>query len=351
MWKRIFIAAHVLRRRAPREVGGRWEQFWAGVRLTATAATSCGTRATPRKPPATSASSPSTPTAARCRRRLWQRSEPRVAGAWRRPLACCRALATAESAGTRRQVPGARTRPRQTPGIWRDDVGDANVFVRGVLHILEAPVRRRMADNIGTLVGARGRVLIGETNHRGHPSHHLERAPRAGPRGLPSASARAISTGIPAPSAFGDAELEACSRGEWRRLLVDSGMVVIAASASTSNRRQSPRGKHASSSASPNADGGGMPVEMARASAGREPARACAEPFQVAERVAAVVGLADQHPAPRADERADVVGHPPPGGHVQDVEHAADEHVGVAARRRPAAPAPRRARSCRAPGT
>jgi len=36
VWKRIAIAAHVLRlrRRAPREVGGRWEHFWAGVRAT-----------------------------------------------------------------------------------------------------------------------------------------------------------------------------------------------------------------------------------------------------------------------------------------------------------------------------
>ncbi len=63
---------------------------------------------------------------------------------------------------------------------------------------------------------------------------------------------------------------------------------------------------------------------------GREPARARAEPFQVVQRVAAVVGLADQHPAPRADERADVVGHPPPDGRLQDVQHPADEHVGVA---------------------
>jgi hypothetical protein len=118
--------------------------------------------------------------------------------------------------------------------ILRDDVGgDANVFVRGVLHILEAPVRRRLADNIGTLVGARGRVLIGETNHRGHPLHYLERL-GAGPRGLPSALARAISTGIPPPSAFGDAELEACfPLPDWRRLVVDADAAITTIPLST----------------------------------------------------------------------------------------------------------------------
>ena len=112
---------------------------------------------------------------------------------------------------------------------------------------------------------------------------------------------------------------------------VDSGMVVIAASASTSTRRQCRQGKARLEL--------GVAERRRRRDAGRdgagergrEPARARAEPFEVVERVAAVVGLADQHPAPRADERADVVGQPPPGGRVQDVQDAADEHVGVAA--------------------
>ena len=62
---------------------------------------------------------------------------------------------------------------------------------------------------------------------------------------------------------------------------------------------------------------------------GREPAWACAEPVQAAQRVAAVLGLADQHLALRADERADVPP-PPPAGRLQDVQHPADEHVDAA---------------------
>jgi SAM-dependent methyltransferase len=194
VWKRIAIAAHVLRlrRRAPREVGGRWEHFWAGVRATGDG----GDVLWDASDPAEAArylglfaehADPALPVVdvgcgnGRFTRALAGRY-PEVVGVDLSPAAV--ALATAESAGT----PGVRFRTLDMTApnaghILRDDVGgDANVFVRGVLHILEAPVRRRMADNIGTLVGARGRVLIGETNHRGHPLHYLERL-GAGPGG------------------------------------------------------------------------------------------------------------------------------------------------------------------------
>jgi hypothetical protein len=145
------------------------------------------------------------------------------------------ALATAESAGT----PGVtfRALDMTEPGaghVLREGIGgDANVFVRGVLHILDPPGRRRLADEIDTLVGARGRVLIGETNHRGNSLGYLERL-GAGPRGLPPALARAIETGIPPPSPFGDAELEACfPHPEWQRVLVDADAAITTIPLST----------------------------------------------------------------------------------------------------------------------
>ena len=45
----------------------------------------------------------------------------------------------------------------------------------------------------------------------------------------------------------------------------------------------------------------------------------------------AVVGLADEDPPPRAEERVDSARQSSSSGHVQDVENAADEHVGVPA--------------------
>ena len=157
MWKRIVIAAHVLRlrRRAPREVGGRWEHFWAGVRATGDG----GDVLWDASDPAEAAryldlfaehADPALPVVdvgcgnGRFTRALAGRY-PDVLGVDLSPAAV--ALATAESAGT----PGVRFRALDMTApnaghILRDDLGgDANVFVRGVLHILEGPVRRRMA--------------------------------------------------------------------------------------------------------------------------------------------------------------------------------------------------------------
>jgi SAM-dependent methyltransferase len=245
VWKRVFIAAHVLRLRlrAPRAAGGRWEHFWAGVRATGDG----GDVLWDASDPAEAAryldllaehADPALPVVdvgcgnGRFTRALGGRY-PGVVGVDLSPAAV--ALATKESAGT----PGVTFRALDMTApnagqVLRDDIGgDANVFVRGVLHILDEGARRRLADNIGTLVGARGRVLIGETNHRGHPLRYLERL-GAGPRGIPTALARAIATGIPPPSGFGDAELEACfPRPRWRRLLVDAEAAITTIPLST----------------------------------------------------------------------------------------------------------------------
>jgi SAM-dependent methyltransferase len=245
VWKRIFIAAHVvrLRRRAPREVSGRWEQFWVGVRTTGDGgdvlwdASDAAESSRYLDLLAEHADLALPVVDVGCGNGRFTRALagrfPSAVGVDLSPAAV--ALATAESAHT----PGATflaldmTEPGAGHVLRRAVGGDVNVFVRGVLHVLDVPARRRMADNIATLVGARGRVLIGETNHRGHPLRYLERL-GAGPRGLPSALARAISTGIPAPSAFGDAELEACfPRGQWRRLLVDADAAITTIPLST----------------------------------------------------------------------------------------------------------------------
>jgi SAM-dependent methyltransferase len=245
VWKRVFIAAHVLRlrRRAPREVGGRWEQFWAGVRATGDGGdvlwdTSDPAEATRYLDLFAEHADPTLPVVdvgcgnGRFTRALAGRF-PRAVGVDLSPAAV--ALATAESAGAPAVTFRALDMTQPDAGrVLRDDIGgDANVFVRGVLHVLDVPARRRLADSIGTLVGERGRVLIGETNHRGNPLRYLERL-GAGPRGLPSALARAVSTGIPPPSAFGDAELEACfPRQHWRRVLVDAHAAITTIPLST----------------------------------------------------------------------------------------------------------------------
>ena len=96
-----------------------------------------------------------------------------------------------------------------------------NVFVRGVLHVLDPPTRRALASTIGELLGTRGTALIAETNYDGPLLGYLESL-GAGPRGLPRPLARAISAGLPRPSRFGDAELDDCFPPVlWERVFVD----------------------------------------------------------------------------------------------------------------------------------
>ncbi len=245
MWKRIFIAAHVLRlrRRVPRQASSHWDHFWAGVRATGDGGDVLWDASSPAE-------------AVRYLHLLGEYADPALPvvdigcgnGRFTRALAAhfptavgvdvsppAVARAEAESAGT----PGVAFRVLDVtePGagrVLRDVVGgDANVFVRGVLHVLDVPARRRLASGVGTLVGDRGRVLISETNHRGNPLGYLERL-GAGPRGLPAALAWAIATGIPAPSPFGEAELDACfPPNAWRRVLVDADAAITTIPLST----------------------------------------------------------------------------------------------------------------------
>ncbi|MCL6668996.1 class I SAM-dependent methyltransferase [Streptomyces panaciradicis] len=49
------------------------------------------------------------------------------------------------------------------------ELGDANVYMRGVLHQVEPDARQAMADGIATLVGERGRAFLVELSERAKP--------------------------------------------------------------------------------------------------------------------------------------------------------------------------------------
>lgn len=112
-------------------------------------------------------------------------------------------------------------------GLLRDELdSDANVFVRGVFHVLGPAARREAAAGIAALTGQHGVVLIAETNHRGHRLGYLERL-GAGPRGIPPALAKAIGSGLPAPLAFGQRELDACFPPQrWRQIVSDAQAII-----------------------------------------------------------------------------------------------------------------------------
>ena len=89
-----------------------------------------------------------------------------------------------------------------------DELGEANVFMRGVLHILDAEQRERVAANLRALIGQRGVVYFAETNYAGDPLDQLV-AQGATPTSMPEPIRKCLAAGLRPPRHFGDAQLAA----------------------------------------------------------------------------------------------------------------------------------------------
>jgi SAM-dependent methyltransferase len=112
------------------------------------------------------------------------------------------ALARAESGG----VPGLTFEAIDLTGAGAGgrvhrEIGDANVFVRGVFHILKGGERDAMARNLRQIVGGSGRLLLAETNFPGTLLGYLRHL-GASAQYIPPALERAI-VDLPAPGHFG----------------------------------------------------------------------------------------------------------------------------------------------------
>lgn len=84
------------------------------------------------------------------------------------------------------------------------EMAPANVFVRGVFHVLTPAEQAVVARNLLPLVGTTGRVFLTETNYRGSPLGYLRHL-GATPGRIPAPLERAIQT-IPQPGHFGPQE-------------------------------------------------------------------------------------------------------------------------------------------------
>jgi SAM-dependent methyltransferase len=236
-WKRALIVPHLLRWgvRAPREVDTRWDRYWAGIGATGDGGDvlwdASGSDEPDRYAGLLAAhADPDLPVVdvgcgnGRFTLALAARF-PRVVGVDLAPHAV--ALARAEAAG----APGAEFRvvDMTGPGAGRRlraELGECSALVRGVLHVLDPAARRRLAVNVGDLVGPRAAVLVAETDHRGPVLGYLEHL-GAGPRGLPAPLARVIAAGLPRPAPFGAAELADCfPAARWERLLTDAAAEI-----------------------------------------------------------------------------------------------------------------------------
>jgi SAM-dependent methyltransferase len=230
-WRRLLLVAHVawLARRSPRDVDSRWDRFWAGVSATGDGGDVLWDASDPDEARRyvdllAAHADPTRPVVdvgcgnGRFTRALATRF-PRTVGIDLSPHAIERARAESGAAD-----PEFRVADFTTPGSGRRlaaEFGPCTAFVRGVLHALDPPSRIRFADNAADLVGTGGIVLIAETNHPGSLLDYLDSL-GGGPRGLPRPLAHAIAAGIPRPSRFGTAELDASFPAHrWGRVLGD----------------------------------------------------------------------------------------------------------------------------------
>lgn len=94
---------------------------------------------------------------------------------------------------------------------------EVNVFLRGVLHVLDEADQAALARNIRDLVGVRGRVFLAETDFQGNPIDYVSHL-GATLRSIPAPLKRAIQ-GLPMPGHFGAAERRRAFPGsEWEVL-------------------------------------------------------------------------------------------------------------------------------------
>ena len=98
------------------------------------------------------------------------------------------------------------------------ELGDVNVHIRGVLHVLSDAQRRPVTETIAALLGRRGTLYLCETDQGGDPLDYLV-AQGARPTHLPPAVHRLIRSGLRPPRHFGPAELaEFFPAPAWRVL-------------------------------------------------------------------------------------------------------------------------------------
>lgn len=241
-WGRALTIVRVVRlsRQVPRDSGHRWDDFWGGVGATGDSGDvlwdATDSEEAPRYLNLLGAhAAPMLPLVdigcgnGRFTRTLGARF-PEALGVDVSPAAVARAQAESASGGPGK--PRVRFRALDVTessagNLLRSDLGeDANVFVRGLFHVLDVPARRRLAANVAVLVGARGVVLIAETNYRGPRIRYLESL-GAGPRRVPSALARAIASGVPPPLSFGEAELVECFPSmQWNHIVIDTNATI-----------------------------------------------------------------------------------------------------------------------------
>ncbi|VXB86209.1 Methyltransferase domain protein [Arthrobacter sp. 9AX] len=104
------------------------------------------------------------------------------------------------------------------------DERGANVFIRGVLHVLSPADQAALVENLRVLAGSRGTVFLAETNFQGNPVDYVSHL-GATTKGIPGPLERAIRE-LPMPGHFGPAERSAVLPEETWELLEDGAVAI-----------------------------------------------------------------------------------------------------------------------------
>ncbi|WP_307305478.1 class I SAM-dependent methyltransferase [Pseudarthrobacter enclensis] len=152
---------------------------------------------------------------------------PRVIGVDVSPHAVARAAAEPQGTGNTtyeaRDMTAAGAGAALAESIQAAADG-ANVFIRGVLHVLDPAHQVALVENLLQLAGRRGTVFMAETNFHGNPVEYVSHL-GASTRGIPAPLELAI-RGLPMPGHFGPAERErAFPASDWE--LLEDGQVAI----------------------------------------------------------------------------------------------------------------------------
>jgi SAM-dependent methyltransferase len=201
--------------RAPRDQGKAWDRFWGGIRRTGAGGDVLWDAGDRRELDEALAhlqkhGDPALPLVdLGCGNGRYTRAFaahfPRAIGVDVSPQAVTRA--TEESGGL--ENVSHRVLDAGEPGAGarlRAEIGAANVFMRGVFHVLEPARRAAAVQNLHDLLGGRGALYLSETNIEGDPLDHLV-LQGATPTSMPEPLRRCIEAGIRPPSHFGEREV------------------------------------------------------------------------------------------------------------------------------------------------
>lgn len=124
-----------------------------------------------------------------------------------------------------------------TGGLGLERLGPANVFVRGVFHVLKPDKQAAMVENLRTAVGDKGRIFLAETNFPGNSLDYLAEL-GATRENVPRQLRRALEN-LPRPGRFGARERHALFPDADWQLIEDGPISIEVVPMRSENARQS----------------------------------------------------------------------------------------------------------------